>query len=341
MPSIVTGGLGWRLLTGGLAGNGLPTGSGSLVQNPGFEVAGSSPGIASNWTSDIVYTESEYAIFTRPGLDIVTTSVPAQQPTLGFSIVHSDIEGTITITQPANEGGAQEDFEEGWHNNEQYLLALPTASTDIASFANALQEAFEGGWLNDPGLENDFDSLLTANATFSYHLDPHSGVPSVNQLENFEGYWPASSTGLLILSIPNVIFGTVTATDLPEIAGSFADGSRIVDSDINGNKQYAEVLIIRITVATKVRSDLIIDYVDKSDAARVANVSVPQDLPVGATLAVTDTAPYGVRDVQAFALAMGTTAYPGLTLEGDPGIAFISGTTTEVASWVRAEFGDS
>lgn len=340
MPNIVTGGLGWRLLSGGLAGSGLPTGSGSAVQNPGFEVAGSTPGIASNWTTDVVSTESEYATFTRPGLDVVTTSVPAQQPTLGFVIVHNIVEGTVTITQAANEGGAQEDFEEGWSNNEQYLLALPEASTATGTFENRPYEPFEGGWLNDPGLEEDFDSLASSNATFSFHLDPHSGVPSVNQLENFEGYWPpTSTTGLFVTSIPNVVFGVTTAT-APSVAGSFFDLNRIIDVDTNGNKQYADTLLLRITTPTKTAFSISIGYIDRLDGAQSVSVTIPQDLPVGATLALVDTANNGVRDVQTFT-PDGTFGYPGVSLEGDPGVAFIDGTTTEIDSWVRAEFGDT
>jgi hypothetical protein len=336
MPSIVTGGLGWRLLSGGLGGTGLPTGSGSAVQNPGFEVAGSSPGIASNWTTDVVYTESEYATFTRPGLDVVTTSVPAQQPTLGFTIVHNIVEGTVTITQAANEGGAQEDFEEGWSNNEQFLLALPDANTSTSTFENQPYEPFESGWLNNPGLEKDFDSLSSANATFSYHLDPHSGVPSVWQVETFEGYWPpTSTTGLFVTAIPNVVFGTTTAT-APMVAGSFFDGNRIIDVDPNGAKQYADCLLIRITVPTKTAFSISISYVDGVDAAQSVSVTIPQDLIVGAVIPVVTST--GVRDVQAFT-PDGTYGYPGISIEGDPGVAFVAGTTAEIDSWVRAEFG--
>ena len=336
MPNnLVTGGLGCHLIIGGLAGDGIPDGSTHLIQNPGFEVAGSTQGDASNWTTDIVSTESEYATFGRPGLDVVTTQIPAQQPTLGFSIT-SNIDGTITITQSANTNEAQEDFEEGWHNNEQFLFALPAVDTAEATFENRFFESFEGGWLNDPGLENNLDTLSIATATFSYHLDPHSGVPTVNTFENYEGFWPTNATGPFILAIPNVVFGTTVATTAL-IAGSYTSGSRIVDSDVNGFNQYADVLQFRLTNLTKTPFTISITYVDMDELHKTTTITIPQDLPAGYVVTSPDTVLTGIRYIVSFT-PDGTYGYPGLSLEGDPGVAFDEGTSIELDSFVRAKF---
>ncbi len=76
----VIGGFGSNVVLGGLAGNGLPSVSVGLLQNADFEIPDSDPGEAANWTTEQVYSESEYASFTRPGLAIVVTSVPAELP---------------------------------------------------------------------------------------------------------------------------------------------------------------------------------------------------------------------------------------------------------------------
>lgn len=333
MPNIVTAGLGWRLTTAGLAGSGFHSGSTSLIQNPGFETPGATPGDASSWTTDISYSESEYASFTRPGLDVVAVTVPPQQPTLGFTIVHNVVDGTVTITQSANQGEAQEDFEEGWSNNDQFLLALPSASTTTATFENRTFEPFDGGWANDPGFENDFDSIVSATATFSIHIDPVTGLPVTFNFEGFEGFWPASFNGVFITSIPPVNFGFCTAS-------GFTDGNRILDVDTTGNKQFADTLVIRVNAVPKTTFSIVIGFFDRTDTLRSIAVNVLQDTPIGTGISFPTLYSFGVRDVTSVTPDP-TYGYPSITFEGDPGIAFAPGTTTEIDSFVRAEFEGS
>lgn len=333
MPNIVTAGLGWRLNTAGLAGSGFHSGSASLIQNPGFEVPGASPGNASSWTTEVSYSEIEYASFARPGLDVVAVQIPVQQPTLGFTIVHNVSEGTLTITQAANQGQAQEDFEEGWNNNEQFLLALPVASSATATFENKTFESFDGGWLNDPGFENSFDSLASTNATFSIHLDPVSGLFITFPFESFEGYWPATFNGVYVTAIPAVVFGTCTSL-------GFQDGHRILDIDTTGNKQFADTLTIRIVEVPKTPFTIGISYTDRNDTGQSISVTIPQDTPVGTGIGVTGTFNFGIRDVLSVT-PDGTYGYPSISIEGEPGIAFAPGTTTEIDSFVRAQFTGS
>lgn len=333
MPNIVTAGLGWRLVTTGLAGSGFPSGSTSLIQNPGFEIPGSTPGDASSWTTEVSYSEIEYASFTRPGLDVVATEIPAQQPTLGFTIVHNISEGTVTITQATDQGAAQEDFEEGWSNNEQFLLALPIASTATSVFENRNFEPFDGGWSNDPGFESDFDSIASVSATFSIHIDAVTGLPVTFNVEGFEGFWPATFNGIFITSIPSVKFGTCTSS-------GFTDGDRILGHDTTGNKQFADVLVIRVNSVPKTPFSITISYFDRTDVVQSASITIPQDTPVGTGISVPGTYNFGVRDVSSVTPDP-TNGFPSITIEGDPGIAFATGTTTELDSFIRAEFEGS
>ncbi len=224
----VIGGFGSKIVLGGLAGNGLPSVSVGLLQNADFEVPDADPGEAANWTTEQQYSETEYASFTRPGLAIVVTSIPAEQPELGFEIVHQ-IDGTISILQAANEEDASEDFEEGWNNNEQFFFALPDNAVTFAEFENSRIESFDAGWANDEGLLDDFTEVVSATATFSVHADPFTGLPTANLVENFEGYWPASATQPYTIAIPNVIFGISTPTTISD-PGLYTAGNRITEA---------------------------------------------------------------------------------------------------------------
>lgn len=330
----VIGGFGRNIVLGGLAGNGLPTVTTSLFQNEDFEIPSANPGEAINWTTQIVYTDTEYASFTRPGLAIVVTTVPAEQPTLGFTVVHQT-DGTISILQAANEEDAAEDFEEGWRNNEQFASALADNAITFATFQNNPFDSFDAGWGNDEGLLDDFTELLSSIATFSVHVDPFTGLNVTNQVENFEGYWPASATSPYITGIPNVIFGTCDPTTLTN-PGQFNAGDQITETDTNGFTQYADILIMTVTVVPKTTFILLVHYLDKNELTHTATAVLYQDAPIGTSITVSDTIGTGIRYIDSVEEDP-TNGFPGIIFEGDPGVLFDAGDNIQ-ASWVRAEF---
>lgn len=207
MPSnIVTAGLGHRLLSGGLGGNGLASGSVELIQNPSFETPGTLPGEAANWAVTIVSSAVEYAAFTRPGLFVVTDTVPATLGDLGITIV-DNLDGTITLLEAADTQAAQDDFEAAWSNNDQYLFVFPGTALTDCFFGVVPIEAFENGWQNDPGELNIFDTIASAIASYSHRVNPSTLVVITDEFESFEGRWPASAPAYFINNTPDVVFG--------------------------------------------------------------------------------------------------------------------------------------
>jgi hypothetical protein len=330
----VIGGFGRNIVLGGLAGNALPSTATSLFQNPDFEIPDVDPGEASNWSTEQVYSDVEYASFSRPGLAISVTSIPAEQPSLGFTIVHQT-DGTISILQAADTEDAAEDFEEGWNNNEQYFMALPDNAVTFATFQNNNDDSFDFGWNNDEGFLDVFTEVLSVRATFSVHLDPLNGLPVTFNFENYEGYWPAAATQPYTTSIPDVIFGTCDPTTLTDL-GQFNSGDRIIESDTNGYAQYADVLILTLTEVPKTPFTLQVHYLDREEHLRVLGVVIPQDTAIGESITATSMVPYGIRYIDTV-IEDPTYGFPGVILHGEPGVLFDVGGNI-VASWVRAEF---
>ncbi len=332
----VIGGFGRNIILGGFAGNALPSTATTLFQNPDFEIPDSDPGEAANWTTEQVYSDVEYASFSRPGLAIAVSEIPAEQPTLGFTIVHLT-DGTISIQQAADTEDAAEDFEEGWSNNEQYFMALPDNAVTFATFQNNHDDSFDFGWNNDAGFLDVFTEVLSAHATFSVHLDPLNGLPATFTYENYEAYWPAAATQPYTTGIPDVIFGTCDPTNAAlVIPGQFNAGNQITESDTNGYNQYADVLVITMTDVPKEPFTIQVRYLDKEEHLRILGVIIPQDTPIGASITATSMVPYGIRYIDNV-IEDPTRGFPGIILHGEPGVLFDAGDNI-IASWVRAEF---
>lgn len=324
-----TFGLGRSLLTGGFAGTGLATGSVELIQNPSFETAGATAGNAANWEVSIVSSAVAFAAFTRPGLSVVTDTVPSTLGDAGISIV-DNLDGTITLMEAADVQVAQEDFEAAWSNNDQYLFVFPGTALGDCFFGVREIEDFENGWLNDPGELDVFDEVASAPALFSYHINPSTLAVLNDPFDSFEGRWPASAPNFFISGIPEVVFGTAT------YQGAYAQNPQgiITDASSGGELQYADALLMTVTDLIPDDLAITITYLDKEDHIRTRILSIPALTPVGTILDIISSPYVGVRSVDS---VVATTTMPGVIFHGEPGF-LLDADQHEAATWERAKF---
>ncbi len=327
--NIVTAGLGHRLVSGGLAGNGLATGSVTLIQNPSFETAGADPGTASNWDVTIVSSAVEFCAFTRPGLSVVTDTIPAEFNDLGITIVENP-DGTITLLQAAGLQAAQEDFEAAWLNNDQYLFTFPSTALGECFFGVSENEDFEVGWLNDPGMLDVFDEIASAIVAFSHRINPSTLAVITDEFENFEGRWPDTAPGYFISAIPDIVFGTAT------YQGGYESNPLgiIVDATPGGTLQYADSLLMTVTDITPVPLSVTVTMLDQNDSIRTVVLTVPAHTPVGTILNGGPALYGGIRAIESVVAA---TVMPGVVFSGGPGF-LLDENEQRAATWERATF---
>jgi hypothetical protein len=120
------------------------------VANGGFEVEGTTAGLADGWTSSFVATVEEYADFALNPTDASTSSQESfeagwtgaddQSFVALFEGSTIDLEDAIYNIGPAQ--GPTETFEHGWPR----ALLLELGSMQVATFSGADAETFGTGW---------------------------------------------------------------------------------------------------------------------------------------------------------------------------------------------------
>lgn len=309
-------GLGRSTTVGGYGGSGLVTGSAALVQNPSYETPGTNIGEAVNWSITVVSTLSEYALFDHPGSSIITDQIPAEQPTLGYTIVHQ-LDGTLIISQATDADSAQEDFEQGWLGNENFDLIFYDPANDPANFHGQSFDNFENGWGNDSGLLDNIDAISNVAAVFN-------AVP----VEHFAAGWPTSFTGVLIDNIPNVSFGS-----WDDNAGVYTRGDEVIAAG-----QYVDVLTLRVTSPLADPTVFVINTLNQHDLLVSLPVSITSQLKFGDIVTANFLVPFGigVRNIDSITIGPGSNGT--YAIEGDPGFKRDEHGII-IARWERAMFG--
>lgn len=309
-------GFGRALPAGGFGGPGLVTGTASFVQNPSYETPGTNVGEAVNWTTAVVSTLSEYAVFDHPGSNIITDQIPAEQPVLGYTVTHQ-LDGTLVISQATDADSAQEDFEQGWSGNEGFELIFYDPANESVSFRGQTYDGFDDGWGNDSGLLSNIDAIGNVAAVFNT-------LP----VEKFAAGWPAGFSGVLLTEIPNVVFGTYNDT-----TGIFTPNDEIIAAG-----QYADLVTLRVISPTAPVTVFVLNIIDQNNLTENLPVNVLTPHVFGDVIAGGFLAPFGVgiRNINTATIGPGSAGI--YSVEGDPGFKRDEHGTI-VAKWERAVFG--
>src|SRR6185436_11230113 len=163
------------------------------LQNPGFETAGASPGLASNWTLNVVRTAASIAVYTHHPSDPALVG-PSETFEGDWTTNEAYIYG---FTDPVTQLSAAqyttvlpsskfvENFDELWSSNESAVFDLTLseqAMYDADPFVDVAIERFTGGWLSGGVLIDTLTDGVNASAA-SYDI----AVPEA--FEDFEEDW--------------------------------------------------------------------------------------------------------------------------------------------------------
>lgn len=177
-------------------------------QNLGFELAGTSPGLAAGWALALRSTAEEIAGFgptpERPQEDFERLWLGNEE--FLFALPQTSIEPPLYDDDPPE---SVEDFEEGWSQNETFLREL--ASIDAADY--------------DPGaglqLVESFDARWASNEAFLTSFEP--GNLAAASAEPFESGWRSNGTFVFAFVSGNLGAASYDAAGTAEAVEDFEE----------------------------------------------------------------------------------------------------------------------